>query len=488
MGEPDASVPRIARAILYLALGAASLALLYYVLTFEQRWGGPLALLRYYLLPAAAVVGIAFALRASSKTQRIISLMLVIAALPLYAVEAALGYARATRTPYGLSVAVADSACPQTNTERWMCLTFVGATGGPFDARTRMQVVEDLAAEGREAWPSLDGVSALSNDPPSLDGQPFAPIAPGVSRALTVFCNELGEWGLYESDEFGFRNVQGGHAPGGVEIVVVGDSFAHGACTTADSDIMKVLLEKVPTALSLGSESTGPLTQLGAVREYAAPLRPPAVVWLFFEGDDLTNLLDESQHDIIRRYLEPGFEQGLRSKQERLDPILKEWVTRVRLEQERTRVERVRARDESARRLSNRPFVRWIRLRELRTRLAEWRRGDPVREHPWDEELFRDVLATARRDVRGWGGEILFVYLPSLTRIAGEPGTNPHRREILSTVRDLGIPTVDIVPAFVDHADPLSLFPYRVTHHYTEEGNRLVVDRVLTALSELGLR
>ncbi len=479
------SLTRGAKLILAVGLIVASVALLYSVLTYERRLGGVGSVILYYTLPAAAAVGLAAALRASREIQLKLGLSLALTVGALYTAEAWLGYVRATRTEYGLPVAVADSACPRALPERWMCLTMVAA-GGKFDARTRMQVIEDLRAAGQEAWPSVDGVTAISSDPPRIDGRDIAPIAPGVSRVPTLFCNELGEWGMYRSDEYGFRNPVGSHVPGEVEVVLVGDSFAHGGCTASDSDIIGVLREAVPSVVSFGSESSGPLTTLASVREYAVPLRPPAVVWLFYEDDDLINLQDESQHDILRRYLRPGFEQGLRSKQDRLDRVLADWVIHVRREQERAIVERLRLREEAARRIRNRPWMKWIKLWELRATVERSREGRSVRHHPWNAELFRRVLEAAQDDVHAWGGEMLFVYLPSRRRLAGEPGSNPYRLEVLAQAAGLRIRTVDLVPVFAAHPDPLSLFPYRVTPHYTEEGNRLVVDAVMQGLREMG--
>jgi hypothetical protein len=481
----DAKLRRGARLVLAVGLVASSVALLYSVLTYERRLGGVASVILYYALPAAAVVGLAAARRASGDTQLKLGLLLALTLGALYTAEAGLGYVRATRTEYGLPATVADSACPRALPERWMCLTMV-AVGGEFDARTRMQVIDDLRAAGREAWPSVDGVTAISSDPPRIDGRAIAPIAPGVSRVPTLFCNELGEWGMYQSDEFGFRNPVGRHVPDRVAVLLVGDSFAHGGCTAADSDIVGVLREAVPSVVSLGVESSGPLTTLASIREYAAHLRPPVVVWLFYEDDDLINLHEESQHDILRRYLEPGFRQGLRPLQERLDPVLKEWVVEVRREQERTLAERVRVREEADRRIRNRPWMRWIKLWELRSAVPRWLEGPSVRQHPPNVELFGKVLEMARSDVHAWGGEMLLVYLPSRRRLAGEPGSNPYRLEVLARAAELGIRAADLVPVFSAHPDPLSLFPYRVTPHYTEEGNGLVVDAVMEVLREVG--
>jgi hypothetical protein len=57
------------------------------------------------------------------------------------------------------------------------------------------------------------------------------------------------------------------------------------------------------------------------------------------------------------------------------------------------------------------------------------------------------------------------------------------RSDVLALATSLGIPMIDIDPAFQAHGDPLSLFPFRGVGHYTETGHRLVAEEVLRSLS-----
>jgi hypothetical protein len=81
---------------------------------------------------------------------------------------------------------------------------------------------------------------------------------------------------------------------------------------------------------------------------------------------------------------------------------------------------------------------------------------------------------------------LIFVYLPSWSRYAGSNFTSPGdsaRGEVLTLVRDLGIPIIDINDGFEAHGDPLSLFPFRRPGHYNEMGHRRVAEQVVDALS-----
>ena len=53
-------------------------------------------------------------------------------------------------------------------------------------------------------------------------------------------------------------------------------------------------------------------------------------------------------------------------------------------------------------------------------------------------------------------------------------------------VRELGLPLIDVHPAFEAHHDPLSLFPFRGFGHYNEAGHALVAQTVLRFIASGG--
>lgn len=75
--------------------------------------------------------------------------------------------------------------------------------GQLFDARDRLQVIEAPESRGIPTYPPIAGKAFVE----SADGR-LLPLA-GISRSITVFCNELGEYTIYRSDEHGFHNPPG---------------------------------------------------------------------------------------------------------------------------------------------------------------------------------------------------------------------------------------------------------------------------------------
>src|SRR5262245_26182995 len=68
--------------------------------------------------------------------------------------------------------------------------------------------------------------------------------------------------------------------------------------------------------LNLGIQGDGPLTMLATLREFGPILKPGIVLWCFFEGNDLGDLIVERQSPLLRRYLTFGFTQRLFERQD----------------------------------------------------------------------------------------------------------------------------------------------------------------------------
>lgn len=379
-------------------------------------------------------------------------------AMALYAVESVL----AVRSPVSYAT---EWRCRRLG-EPDKCIA-AKAANLAFDTRTKLEVLRDLARSGADPVPSVAGPAVI--DLTAADGGGALPFG-GIARSDTVYCNESGEYVVYRSDEHGFRNPPGLYGEPPVA-VVLGDSFARGYCV--ERDIASYLREGLGPALNLGIDDAGPLIELAALREIAAPLGPPFVLWLFFEGNDLIDLEREWEREPLQRYLAGGYRAGLFERQPEIDRRLGEFVARG-AKRPAAGVPAAPAPSPVA------SFAALSRLRELFHGAAVVPRS---RDYPFDAERLEAVLATAREATHAWGGELVFVYLPAWERFSEDGRANPHRDAILESVRDLGLPMVDVTEAFAAHPDPVSLFPFRMPGHYTQEGYRLVAAEVGNAIS-----
>ncbi len=397
----------------------------------------------YYLMAILGVVLPIAALKLSARVKIKIALLIVSSVFAIYFSEFALFL-----------------LTPDSN------LVAAKRAGITFDPRTKLEVVEDLRARDIDAYPSVSVPIDLHV------GMPY-PLG-GVSEKTTVQCNESGTYVVYESDEHGFNNPIGSwtRQP---QIVIIGDSFAHGFCVRSPQDLAGQLRASGLDVLNLGNFGNGPLTEFAVLREYARPVKPPVILWMYFEGNDLEDLEAEQASQLLMRYyLEDDFSQDLMKRQGEADRFLKQYVE-DRIRAERLSLGKVPGFKGFYNRLAASEIGRGMTLARTRTSIANlFHRDRP------NLSLFEGILKKSRNLTSSWGGQFYFVYLPDYGRYAAkvDQDTYRHRGEVLSIVKTLDIPVIDIHSAFAAHPDPLSLFPFRKNNHYGPAGYRLAAQAI----------
>jgi hypothetical protein len=118
----------------------------------------------------------------------------------------------------------------------------------------------------------------------------------GISRGGNIAANfriPASDIGFYQwdvrYDRNGFRNDLDLNS---AEVVVIGDSFVE-SITTPTSQLMTTVLAHFQgnVVANLGQYGYGPLEELAVLRRYGLPLRPRSAVWMFFEGNDLKDVI-----------------------------------------------------------------------------------------------------------------------------------------------------------------------------------------------------
>ena len=352
-----------------------------------------------------------------------------------------------------------------------------------MDSRNRVEVANDLQASGIEAYPYVAPSILLTMDSDE-EPLPFLPLA-GISNVVTVFCDESSGHSIYQSDQYGFNNPSNQFANQQIQAVLVGDSFTHGACVSRQHTIAAQLNELGLANYNVAISGNGPLVELASIREFGSALEPPIVLWFYFEGNDLWNLLSE-RSSLLLNYLDPDFSQKLLTRQAETDVLLHRYLEKA---QERANeIVSFEPFDESTGRAS---IVQFIKLTALRELVAE-SVGDILRsEQPSSNTLleqlplFKQVMARATEEVDAWGGTLYFVYLPSPQRyLANSRGpVQLFHDDVLSIVSDLGIPIIDMKPVFDEHNAPRELFALPVWSHYSPAGYKLVSQEVYKYIS-----
>lgn len=287
----------------------------------------------------------------------------------------------------------------------------------------------------------------------------------GMSNVTIRLGNESDYHALIETDEHGFNNPKGLYKENSIDIMLTGDSFTEGYAVYSDETIGAVLRESGLNVINVGKGSNGPLAELATLKEFAEPLEPRIVLWLYFKND-ISDLRNEMKSSFLRRYVnEDDFSQNLISRQDDVEAAFinhgyrLHWFLHSRL-------------------------FKIFKFANLRSGIIRMRATvtAPAPVPELEEELglvFNNILAKAKQMVSGWGGRIYFVYLPGFVRYSlGEE--HRFRESVLLSASQLDIPVIDIDEEVTESRyNPLSLFTSRGEGgHYSTEGYRFVAEAI----------
>jgi hypothetical protein len=444
---------RIATFLVWLLGTTGILIVSYGIWTFsadEWQWGVVLLVLGGALLAFAAFLAAGGTDRQASGALSIVSILLCLFAANVY-----LEFFRPPggRPPDRIKIAREQRA--------------------PFDERSKYQVVADLRAEGRRAYPTVH-VGDFLTDPHAMSALRGVIPLGGVTRVLSVLCNETGTYTLFNSDRYGFKNDDVAYDRP-VDTLVVGDSYAQGFCVPPEDDVAAQLRAHGQSAVSVGAGGNGPLLTLASLMEYGSLLRPKTVLWLYYNGNDLFDLDRERDNPVLRGYLE-GRTQNLAARTAELDALLTSFIDAKYVERQQRLLEAVPIADRI------RGFLSAHRLR--RFLLLDRDSWNPNKKPEARIALFEQVLREARSVASGWNGRIVFVYLPEWEHYAKAP--SPTRQPVLEIAQRLGFETVDFARVLDESDDPLSYFPFRIQNHYTPEGYRRLAGELAKQYESLG--
>ena len=373
------------------------------------------------------------------------------------------------------------------------------------DARTKTQVIDDFRSIGIDAYPNVSGSQFISTNglPTRLSEENIYPLG-AIANKTTVYCNESGEWTIFESDEHGFNNPKGLYLKNNIDIMLTGDSFAEGACVKPNESIAALLRASGLKVISLGKGGNGSLLQFASFREYVEPLQPKIVLWVHYANDLDDLILKGMQSSFLMNYLnDENFSQNLISRQNEVDDLLRDYVDRKyrehKLEIERNNITREQEReigkeedvsrgaDNLTKGFTVLRLTEIFKLTIIRGKLG-LRPPRPSPPAPADK-ILRKILKKASDIVSSWDGRLYLIYLHAFERYqTGREHDVYFRDFVLRTADELKIPIIDVhKEVFTRHEDPLSFFPGRMARHYNAEGYRLTAEAISKRLSVDGV-
>ena len=321
-------------------------------------------------------------------------------------------------------------------------------TGNKWDRRKKIEIYNELIKINKKVVVNAGPSNYLSKNNYSI-----FPLS-GISNSKTIYCNENGNYSIYQSDRYGFNNPDWEWDKKKIEYLLVGDSYAHGACVNRPNDISSVLRNlSNKSVLNLGQGGNGPLIEYATLREYLNT-NVKKVLWIYYEGNDLINLINEKDNKFLINYLNDlNFTQNLKFKQNEIDDL----AINVIIKKEKV----------SATFISK--LIQFIRITNTRILIFPPREPAPVPE-------FKKILQLTKKITNKSNSKLYFMYLPEYRRYKINYD-NTNYNLVKNIVTELNIPFIDIhKEVFEKEQNPLKLFPFELPGHYNVEGYKKVAE------------
>ena len=328
-------------------------------------------------------------------------------------------------------------------------------TGKSYDLRSKFEVYNDLKNDKEKVTLSMTAWSKIF-----LDKNDLLPLS-GLSNIKSILCNENGYYSSYLSDRYGFNNPDKEWDKKSIDYLVLGDSFAHGACVNRPNDISSVLrsLSK-KNVLNLGISGNGPLTEYATLREYKRT-NVKNIIWIYFEGYDLVDLINEKKNFILMNYInDENFSQNLRNRNDAKDQVVKK-ITK----KEYNRIVEKYSDDNKLKY----KILKFIRLDKTKKKIFV----NQVISEEINESVFKDfrnIMALTKIEADKMKSKLYFVYLPEFLRLS-ENYSNKNYYKVLKIVNDLDIPVIDLKKSLLDkEKNPFDLYPFGMNAHFNVKG------------------
>ena len=253
--------------------------------------------LKYYIVAITLIIFSFISFKLNVELKKNISLSIFIIIIGLYLIEFYLSYKyHYEKIPHGVNLEI-------------------------YNKKNKFDLYLDLKKSGLNIVPRIDPKTFFTVEK-QFNKEGFFPLS-GISNKITLSCNELGYFSKYKSDRFGFNNNDVIWDKNIVDVILIGDSFANGACVNRENNISENLIKNYDiNTLNLGFDGNGPLIELATLKEYA-PIKFKNIIWLYYEGNDLKDLEIEENNKTLKKYiLDDTFKQNLKKKQITVDNFL----------------------------------------------------------------------------------------------------------------------------------------------------------------------
>jgi len=325
--------------------------------------------------------------------------------------------------------------------------------GFEYDPRDEFGYIMEM----REQNPTLIKSQCAGDYKEYFTARNYLPLG-GLSNTTTIWGKERGQFIIYQSDRYGFRNPDSVWdnvvLDNQADIVLIGSSVAQGSSVQTEQSIAGLLRLKNIKVINLACNSNGPVKSLASLREYGKGLRAKNVVYILNGIRHLEYLRPESHHPVLARYIKDNsFSQGLKNIQGQIDRDVREnyelWLAKENNHRDNMRL--INQKDSAIRRL--------LFGRHVRRLMNEWWSGHIRKNKATTKSLIEDTvqfmgLMIKIKDISSkMGSTFHVIYVPDISIIYGtakrSEGTEiaskyDVKKIIFNEMRKWGIKIIDL--------------------------------------------
>jgi len=231
---------------------------------------------------------------------------------------------------------------------------------------------------------------------------------------------------------------------------------------------------------------TGPFISLAITKEYASRIKPKNVFYLFYEGNDLRDMMYEEK-TFLKKYLNDDFSQNLFESNDSVSEFLKEYesifyeilpskIKNEKIKNDNLIIEKIPFKEKV------KDFLELNTLKELLLKSSVFYK----KKHNVDYKYFDEIILKMNKEIKKWDGNFYFVYLPSWTRYNNKYSVANYfqKSKIKKIVENKKIVFVDIDNYFKSkNVDNLDIFIFGIYGHYTKRGYELIAEKFISIVS-----
>ncbi len=296
----------------------------------------------------------------------------------------------------------------------------------------------------------------------------------GPMNKQTLGSAEDGKRRTINNDKFGYKNPNSVYDKE-IDLMIIGDSFAEGVPFSEQDDIAGRIRKKSNlNAINFGISGAGPLLSLAVLSEYGQFFTPKKVYYLFFEGNDMDDLVNEKKTFLIN-YL-GNYSQNLYEKEKEVENFLNEYQDLIY--QILPYLSTSEKKPKPSENKFSENFKDFLELSAIKDILF------PKSLHSFkeeeDPELMLETLRKMKKISQGWDGEINFVYVPSWHRYNQKYSfaNYIYKKKIENLVLSSDLNFIDLVKIF-NTEDIVPLEIYNFGQHFNNKGYGIISKTII---------